>query len=89
MQVYEKFWRRELDLEDMAAMSAELSAVGINGKGLAQYATEQGYAELEAVQERAEAQGVFGVPSYRIDGQLYWGGERLERVREHLESHSD
>ena len=26
--------------------------------------------------------GVFGVPSYLVDGELYWGAERIPRVIE-------
>ena len=41
--------------------------------------------ELTAVQEAAEAKGVFGVPSFLFaDGDLYWGREHLPRIREIL-----
>ena len=30
----------------------------------------------------AEQDGVFGVPSYVVDGELFWGAERLERAME-------
>jgi 2-hydroxychromene-2-carboxylate isomerase len=29
---------------------------------------------------------VFGIPSYVFDGELFWGAERLPRVRERLMS---
>ena len=32
----------------------------------------------------AEADGVFGVPSYVVNGELFWGAERIVRVRERL-----
>lgn len=86
MQVFEKFWRRELDIEDVTALAGELDAVGLDGGGLAEYADTQGFSALAALQQRAEANGVFGVPSYRVDDELYWGAERLERVRERLAS---
>jgi 2-hydroxychromene-2-carboxylate isomerase len=41
--------------------------------------------ELKAVQDAAEAKGVFGVPSFLFpDGDLYWGREHLPRIREIL-----
>ena len=44
-----------------------------------------GRQELKAVQEAAEARGVFGVPSFLFpDGDLYWGREHLSNVRERL-----
>lgn len=33
----------------------------------------------------AEAQGIFGVPSFIVEGELYWGHDRMEYVREALE----
>jgi 2-hydroxychromene-2-carboxylate isomerase len=32
----------------------------------------------------AEALGVFGVPSFIVDGELYWGREHLPDIREVL-----
>jgi 2-hydroxychromene-2-carboxylate isomerase len=29
--------------------------------------------------------GVFGVPSFVIDGEIFWGGDRIWMVREKLE----
>ena len=44
----------------------------------------EGVAELEHIMDDAHERGVFGVPSFIIDGQLYWGSENLPFVREHL-----
>ena len=42
-------------------------------------------ARLTAVQDAAEAKGVFGVPSFLFpDGDLYWGREHLPRIRDIL-----
>ena len=34
----------------------------------------------------AEARGIFGVPSFIVDGELYWGHDRMDYVREALEN---
>ena len=44
----------------------------------------EGVAELEHIMDDANERGVFGVPSFIVDGQLYWGAENLPFVREHL-----
>ena len=85
MHAFEKFWRRELDIEDIKVLTNELHLVGIDGTGFADYVERAGREALKAIQTQAEARGVFGVPSYRVGDQLYWGGERLEHVQEHLE----
>jgi 2-hydroxychromene-2-carboxylate isomerase len=82
--VFARFWRHELEIESEAAIADALARAGIDPDGFATYLEERGRAELAALQREAEAQGVFGVPSYLVDGQLYWGNERLERVREQL-----
>jgi 2-hydroxychromene-2-carboxylate isomerase len=41
-------------------------------------------AALAATLADAQAQGVFGVPSFVLDGQIYWGNDRLPIVRHML-----
>ena len=57
--------------------------------GLPAQRLEQSYSQ--AVQERYEANtqqaidaGVFGAPSYVIDGELFWGQDRLDFVERKL-----
>lgn len=85
-EVYARFWRRELDLEDAAALRAVLARHGADADGFAAWCKQVGEAELATLQADAEAQGVFGVPSWLVDGELFWGAERLARVRERIAS---
>jgi len=39
-------------------------------------------AALAAAVEEAIAKGIFGAPSFVIDGELFWGNDRLERAIE-------
>ena len=82
--VFARFWRHELEIEDPSAIADALARAGIDPGGFADYLAGRGLEELVALQREAEAEGVFGVPSYRVGDQLYWGNERLERVREQL-----
>lgn len=82
--VFARFWRHELEIEDPAAIADALAKGGIDPCGFADFLATSGRAELAALQREAEAQGVFGVPSYLVDGELFWGNERLEGVRERL-----
>ncbi len=83
--VYARFWRRELDIEDGAVLRALIEECGFDGVGFETYLRGEGRARHDAVQAEAEAAGVFGVPSYLIEGELFWGLERLDRVQEMLE----
>ena len=84
-EVFARFWKHELDIEDRAALSDVLARAGAGVADFEAYVAGEGRRELAAVQEAAEAKGVFGVPSFLLpDGELYWGREHLPRVRELL-----
>jgi 2-hydroxychromene-2-carboxylate isomerase len=84
-EVFARFWKRDLDIESPAALADVLKRAGADGAGFAGFATGEGRHELKAVQDAAEAKGVFGVPSFVLpDGELYWGREHLPRIREIL-----
>jgi 2-hydroxychromene-2-carboxylate isomerase len=86
-RVFERFWKRELDIEDPAVIAAVLEECGIDTTGFAAFASGTGRTELTRIQDEAEAAGVFGVPSFLLDdGDLYWGREHLPRIRELLTS---
>ena len=79
--VFERFWRRELDLEDAAVIASVLAEAGGGAAGFAAYMAADGPAELAATCRAAEAAGVFGVPSFILDGELFWGREHLPDIR--------
>jgi 2-hydroxychromene-2-carboxylate isomerase len=84
--VFERFWKRELDIEDPAVIAAALAEAGADTAGFAAYAAGEGRAEVDRVCRDAEAIGVFGVPSFVVDGELFWGSEHLPDIREMLAS---
>jgi len=80
-RVFERFWKRELDIEDIAVVTAVLAEAGADTIGFAAYAAAEGPAEVSRIREEAEAVGVFGTPTFVIDGELFWGSEHLPDVR--------
>ena len=81
---FERFWKRELDIEDSAVVTAVLAEAGADTAGFAAYSDTEGRAELVCVCREAEEKGVFGVPSFILDGELFWGREHLPDIREML-----
>ncbi|HJU15547.1 MAG TPA: DsbA family protein [Stellaceae bacterium] len=79
--VFERFWKRALDIEDPAVIAAVLTEVGADAADFSAFLAGEGPAELAAICRDAEAQGVFGVPSFILDGELYWGREHLSDIR--------
>src|SRR5579862_7714629 len=80
-RVFERFWKRELDIEDLAVVTAMLAEAGAATTGFAAYAAAEGPAEVNRISRDAEASGVFGTPTFVIDGELFWGSEHLSDIR--------
>jgi 2-hydroxychromene-2-carboxylate isomerase len=79
--VFARFWKRELDIEDPAIVAAILEEAGADAADFPAYLTREGRDELAALCRDAEEKGVFGVPSFILDGELYWGREHLPDIR--------
>jgi 2-hydroxychromene-2-carboxylate isomerase len=83
--VFEQFWQRALDIEDVAAIASVLTEAGADGSAFATQASA-GRDEVAAICRSAEELGVFGVPSFLVNGELFWGGEHLQDIRTLLTS---
>jgi 2-hydroxychromene-2-carboxylate isomerase len=83
---FDLFWKRAFDLEDVASVAAVLQRAGADASGFAAYAEGEGGAEHDRIRGEAETAGVFGVPMLVIDGELFWGGDRIDLVREKLDA---
>jgi len=81
---FERFWRREFDLEDREAVRRILQDAEIDTAGFFDFLDGDGGRELTRICREAEELGVFGVPTFAIDGELFWGGDRIWMVRENL-----
>ncbi len=81
--VFERFWKRELDIEDVAIIADMLTQAGANGAAFPSHA-QACREEVAAISRAAEAAGVFGVPTFVVDGELFWGREHLPQIREML-----
>ena len=82
--IFERFWKRELDIEDVGVIGGVLAEAGGDPVGFVDYAAGPGAAELETICRDAETAGVFGVPSFIVDGELFWGREHVPDIRETL-----
>jgi len=78
---FERFWKRELDIEDAGVIGAVLADAGAEAAGFSVYLAGEGRQELDRICRDAEALGVFGVPSFVVNGELFWGREHLADIR--------
>ena len=74
-------WGRGIDLGDPDAIAAALTAADLDGAALvARTRDPEVKAALLAQTKAAIDQGVFGVPTTIVDGEPFWGNDRLEYV---------
>jgi len=81
---FDRFWRRAFDPEDAGAVEALLVEAGAPA-GFAAFLEGEGGAEHDQLRNEAEAAGVFGVPMFVFDNELFWGGDRIGLLRERLD----
>jgi 2-hydroxychromene-2-carboxylate isomerase len=82
--VFERFWRRELDIEDPGVIEGVLAEAGADTAGFADYSAGPGRSEIDGICRDAEAIGVFGVPTIVVNSELFWGREHLPDIRDML-----
>ena len=83
--IYIPFWRRELDVESIDVIEQVLAIAGAELAGFRDFAEGEGGQRNREMQEAAFAQGVFGVPTYVLGEDKYFGREHLPRIRWQLE----
>jgi 2-hydroxychromene-2-carboxylate isomerase len=81
---YPRFFKREIDYEDRGAIDRLIREAGADPSGFDAFAADEGPKALAAHQEAAEAAGVFAVPTFVVDGELFWGQDRIDFVRAKL-----
>jgi 2-hydroxychromene-2-carboxylate isomerase len=85
-RVFERFFKRELNIEDGDALAAVMKEVGLDADGFKRYALNEGPRELEDAFATGDRDGVFGVPTFIVDGEPFWGHDRVEWVVKKLDA---
>ena len=78
-------WVEEKDIGDRATLIAIANGLGMDGEALAREAeSDTGKARADTLTKEAMAAHVFGAPTYVINGEPFWGQDRLELVERAL-----
>jgi 2-hydroxychromene-2-carboxylate isomerase len=81
-------WAQGLDVTDDAVLRDVARACGLDGRALLQRAGEADVKQrLADATESAIAAGIFGVPTWRVDGELFWGEDRIDALLWRLQGH--
>jgi 2-hydroxychromene-2-carboxylate isomerase len=74
-------WADGGDLGDASEIAAALSAAGLDGDALVAAAqSDTVKRELRDATDAAIARGVFGVPTFDVAGELFWGVDQLDYI---------
>ena len=83
--VYEGMWSARKNMGDPEIAAGTVAAAGLDAKAIFDAAeTRPVKDELLANTERAVAQGDFGSPTFYVEGEIYFGKDRLREVEDHL-----
>lgn len=77
-------WAQQRDIADDATLAALLAENGLAAERLAQSRQPEVQARYDENTQAAIDLSVFGAPSYVIDGELFWGQDRLDFVARQL-----
>ena len=79
LAVFQALWSDELDIAQESVHRAILERLGLNADTTLDQASEKVIVErYMANQAEAIETGVFGSPSYVLNGEVFWGQDRLE-----------
>jgi 2-hydroxychromene-2-carboxylate isomerase len=85
--IYRAIWVEGKNMNEPAVVSAVLKEAGFDPAVLLALAAEPEVKErLKTVTQDAVARGAFGAPTFFVDGQLYWGQDRIDFVKEALKA---
>lgn len=85
MGILRAVWSEDRDVSDPETLTALANEAGLDGAALVAAASSaEMQAALEATTQEAIDAGVFGSPFFKIDGELFWGQDRLDWIEEKL-----
>ena len=88
-RIFDRLWVRGLDITSADAVVEEASTLGIDAKSLRKnIATDEAKDALRQQVDAAIHAGVFGVPYFVVDGESFWGVDRMWMIEHWAKHHS-
>jgi 2-hydroxychromene-2-carboxylate isomerase len=85
--IYRAIWVDAKNMNDPATVGAVLQQAGFDAEKLLALAADPAVKDqLKATTQDAVARGVFGAPTFFVNNQMFWGQDRLDFVKEALQS---
>jgi len=85
--VFRAFFQDDRDISDASVVAEIAQSLGIDGPALIEGTQEAAIKDaLRKAVEDAIASGVFGAPTIIVDGEMFWGNDRLPQIERWLAS---
>jgi len=83
--VYAAMWEQQLDMADDATIATVLQRAGLDAQALLS-ASQQAEVKDRLLQntQQAHARGAFGSPTFFVNGEIFFGKDRLRDVEEEI-----
>ena len=79
--IFDSIWTTGAQASDPAAFAALAKSLGVEGSRLGAPEVKE---VLRRNTEEAASRGIFGVPTYEVDGELFWGADSIGFVNAFL-----
>lgn len=85
VEVMRKEWAEGENIGDMDVLLEVGEEIGL-GRGAIKRASENEdlHKQIAANWEEAQSNGVFGVPTFIVGDQIFWGNDRIDFLKDHL-----
>ena len=77
-------WVEQRNIADPTVLQAMLAETGLAARRLDDSQSQAVHERYDADSQRAIEAGVFGAPSYVVEGELFWGQDRLDFLERRL-----
>jgi len=77
-------WAQERNIADPALLAQLLIEKGLPDSAMEKAQTQEVQERYESYTQQAIAAGVFGAPSYVVEGEIFWGQDRLDFLERRL-----
>ena len=82
--VFKAVWEQELDIASADTLAVLLTQCGLAANRLELSRSQPVQERFQANTHAAIAANVFGAPSYVVNGEIFWGQDRLEFLQKRL-----
>jgi 2-hydroxychromene-2-carboxylate isomerase len=84
-EVFKAMWGEPKKMDDPDVVRAVLTAAGLDGEALLARTQDQAVKDrLTANTQDSVARGAFGSPTFFVDGEIFFGKDRLSEVEEEI-----